>query len=72
MFGKSFDKKTKTKQKMAQEIQEKIKDSTVCYVLITCQESDSFGNMAVELSYEGDPDLASYLLATAYKQGKMS
>lgn len=39
-----------------------------CYILITCEEPDAYGNMHVEMKYEGDSCLASYLLhgAQAY------
>lgn len=36
-----------------------------CYVLITCDEPSSNGEMAVEMSYEGDATLAAYLLQGA-------
>ncbi len=36
-----------------------------CYVLITCDEPEDDGHMQVRLSYEGDADLASYLLQGA-------
>jgi hypothetical protein len=32
------------------------------YVLVTCRPTDKRGKMEVELSFEGDPDLASYLV----------
>lgn len=35
------------------------------YVLITCDDSDDSGKMSVEMSYSGDPILASYLLESA-------
>ena len=35
------------------------------FVLITCTKPDRKGNMDVELVYEGDRDLASYLIHTA-------
>lgn len=37
----------------------------LCYVLITCDASASDGQMEVEMSYEGDATLASYLLQGA-------
>ncbi|MGZ3633722.1 MAG: hypothetical protein ACXWM7_05535 [Parachlamydiaceae bacterium] len=37
----------------------------VCYVLLTCDGPKSNGQMQVEMSYEGDPVLASYLLQGA-------
>ena len=35
------------------------------YVLITCDQPDAQGEMQVEMIYEGDKVLASYLLASA-------
>lgn len=35
------------------------------YVLITCAEPNPEGKMQVEMTYEGDPTLASYLLESA-------
>ena len=34
----------------------------VGYVLVTCRPTTQPGRMEVEVSYEGDPDLASYLV----------
>ena len=34
----------------------------VGYVLVTCRPTTQSGQMEVEMSYEGDPDLASYLV----------
>lgn len=36
-----------------------------CYVLITCGEPGADGNMQVEMTYEGDRVLASYLIESA-------
>ena len=36
-----------------------------CYVLITCDAPADDGKMAVEMTYEGDPTLAAYLLQGA-------
>jgi len=36
-----------------------------CYVLITCDEPTADGNMQVEMSYQGDANIASYLLQGA-------
>jgi hypothetical protein len=33
-----------------------------CFILITCDNKSSDGNMNVNMTYEGDPALASYLL----------
>lgn len=36
-----------------------------CYVLITCSQPSESGQMEVEMSYQGDLCLASYLLQEA-------
>lgn len=36
-----------------------------CYVLITCGEPSKDGHMEIEMSYEGDPVLAAYLVESA-------
>lgn len=38
-----------------------------CYVLVTCKEPCEDGEMQVEMSYEGDPALAAYLLEGAQR-----
>lgn len=35
------------------------------YVLVTCRPADLDGRMQVEMSYEGDPVLAAYLMEGA-------
>lgn len=39
--------------------------NNACYVLITCNDSSENGKMEVEMSYQGDASLASYLLQGA-------
>ncbi|MCE5316304.1 MAG: hypothetical protein LLG04_02945 [Parachlamydia sp.] len=46
-------------------IGQKLSKSSVCYVLITCEEANADGDMQVEMTYEGDAALASYLLQGA-------
>lgn len=41
------------------------KEDLACFILITCKEPSNEGKMQVEMSYEGDPDLASYLIDNA-------
>jgi hypothetical protein len=43
-------------------IMKKLAKDKVCYVLITCGGPTDDGNMQVEMSYEGDAALASYLV----------
>jgi hypothetical protein len=42
-----------------------LKEDNACYVLITCGKPSADGKMSVEMTYEGDPVLASYLLENA-------
>lgn len=46
-------------------IRKKLSKDNVCYVLITCALPSDDGNMQVEMTYEGDAALASYLLVGA-------
>jgi len=47
------------------EIKESLGKSHACYVLITCEEPTEDGDMQVQMTYEGDANLASYLLQGA-------
>jgi hypothetical protein len=46
-------------------IKARLAKSHTCYVLLTCDGPEEDGQMQVEMSYEGDPVLASYLLQGA-------
>lgn len=46
-------------------IKQKLAKKHACYVLITCDEPTENGEMQVQMSYEGDAALASYLLQGA-------
>ena len=39
--------------------------SHACYVLITCNESTEPGEMDVQMDFEGDEELAAYLVGNA-------
>jgi len=43
----------------------KIQKNCACYVLISCSPPDKDGNMEVEMHYEGDETLASFLVENA-------
>ncbi|MCP5470186.1 MAG: hypothetical protein H7A36_06775 [Chlamydiales bacterium] len=45
--------------------EKKAGDEPACKILITCDQPAADGKMSVEMSYEGDPSLASYLLERA-------
>jgi hypothetical protein len=40
-------------------------DKTACYVLLTCSHPNEEGKMMVEVTYEGDEAVASYLVDNA-------
>jgi hypothetical protein len=43
-------------------LQEVLNKNPSCYVLITCGQPSEDGEMQVEMTYQGDAALASYLL----------
>jgi hypothetical protein len=47
------------------DVGKKLAKESICYVLITCEKPTADGNMQVEMTYEGDAALASYLLQGA-------
>ena len=47
------------------DIRETLAKKHACYVLVTCDQPSEEGKMNVEMSYEGDPALASFLLQGA-------
>lgn len=53
------------KHKIRKEIRELLTQDHACYVLVTCDTPTEEGKMQVEMSYEGDPALAAYLLQGA-------
>jgi hypothetical protein len=44
---------------------QKIGADCACYVLISCTRPDANGQMEVQMNYEGDESLASFLVASA-------
>ncbi len=46
-------------------LQEVLEKNPSCYVLITCGQPSDDGQMQVEMTYQGDAALASYLLEGA-------
>jgi hypothetical protein len=64
------EKKRFSKDAESIEIKEKVrrllsKEDLACFILITCKEPSLEGKMQVEMSYEGDSSLASYLIDNA-------
>ena len=46
-------------------LQEALDKNPSCYVLITCGQPSEDGQMQVEMTYQGDTSLASYLVQGA-------
>jgi hypothetical protein len=59
--GSSKDSKDYSLEK----IRKSLSEHNACYVLITCKAPTQDGKMDVEMSYEGDEVLASYLVDNA-------
>ena len=53
------------KEYSLKEIQKSLSENNACYVLITCGAPSDDGKMDVEMSYDGDEVLASYLVDNA-------
>lgn len=53
------------KPSIHEDIRKQLRNKKACYVLITCDEPDPSGEMSVELSYDGDPLLAEFLIQGA-------
>jgi len=51
--------------KIEDEIKKSLGDNCACYVLVTCTEPDKDGKMDVQMHYEGDEMLASFLIDNA-------
>jgi hypothetical protein len=59
-------KKRGSRKKVALErIRNTLRNNHACYVLITCSDPSDEGKMEVEMSYDGDHCLASYLVDSA-------
>lgn len=63
-----FHKRAKSKKDnkySLENIKEALGENHACYVLITCTPPTKEGKMHVDMSYEGDHCLASYLIDSA-------
>lgn len=54
------------KKLSSEDLRQALAESNVCYVLITCAEPTEDGKMQVEMTYDGDPSLAAYLIESAH------
>lgn len=50
---------------ISKELRKALAKDNACYVLITCSEPSKSGDMDVNMTYEGDPALAAYLLESS-------
>lgn len=48
-----------------QSVKEYLAENNLCYVLLTCSRPSKEGDMEVEMFYEGEDHLASYLVESA-------
>lgn len=62
-----FGRRGLTKKNIKRFLKKKEKGRTICYVLLTCEEPSDEGKMNVEMKYEGDQYLASYMIERASK-----
>ena len=53
------------KSSFYKQIKEFLSKNNACYVLLTCSEPSESGDMKVEMSFDGDKDLACYILDIA-------
>ncbi len=51
--------------KIREEIKAELAKDHACYVLVACNSPNNKGKIQVEMSYEGDPVMAAYLLEGA-------
>lgn len=59
-------KKDEIKKKILEkDMQQMLSEKYEAFVLVTCSSENAKGEMQVELKYEGDEDLISYLLEGA-------
>lgn len=54
------------RKKRAVSVQQALSEDHACYVLITCGRPAKDGKMQVEMTYQGDPTLAAYLVESAH------
>lgn len=50
------------KRRIAKDLKDELAKKHACYVLITCDEPSDDGQLQVEMSYQGDANLAAYIL----------
>ena len=53
------------KMKRPVDVKKELEENNACYVLITCGHPSQDGKMQIEMTYQGDPTLAAYLVESA-------
>ena len=53
------------KESILSRLKQELKNHCACYVLISCSAPSADGKMDVEMDFEGDEDLASFLVDNA-------
>lgn len=56
---------TKLPKPLPDSVRKELAKDNACYVVITCGTPNEEGKMQVEMTYEGDVDLAAMLIETA-------
>ena len=62
--SRGLKQRQSTKQKQF-DVKKDLPENGACYVLITCSHPSEDGKMEVEMTYQGDPLLAAYLVESA-------
>lgn len=53
------------KRSVRKHLEEALSEESICHILVTCHSPSKDGKMHVEMTYQGDPSLVSYLLQNA-------
>lgn len=64
-FSRKFVKLQVTNGNIPEKVHKVFRRKNIAYVLITCGEVNKKGEMEVEMTYEGDKYLVSYMLENA-------
>jgi hypothetical protein len=63
-----MDKCKDSKKLSREDLHRALAQRNACFVLITCSEPSPEGKMEVEMTCEGDPSLAAYLIESAHSR----
>ena len=59
------ERRKEKKRELIKKLTECLREDHACYVLLMCKTPSNKGEMQVQMVYEGDEDLASYLIDNA-------